>query len=87
MKRKIAPKKPTKKEPVDTTVIHQQLEELALQLFTEYANGTADILLINKSQNLLFLNDYQYTLQLLHANNSPSERAMSLLEHDYKNGL
>ncbi|MCR5506739.1 MAG: hypothetical protein K6F04_02715 [bacterium] len=75
----------SKKKPVETTI--HEIDELALNLFAEYADGRSDILLINDSKNLLFLNDYQYTLQLLRANNSPSERFKRILEDDFLNSL
>ncbi len=59
-------------------------DEFVLQLFSEYNDGSPDIMFINKTKNLLFLSDYMYTLNCLKANNSPSARFKRIEEEFIK---
>ncbi len=80
-------KKKLVKKPVIKSKMMTPQEELALQIFSEYANsGSSDILVINKTKNLLFLDDYNYTLDRLRARCSFS-RMSRIIEEDYIDSL
>ena len=80
-----------KKKPVYRTLSQSDStpqEKLALQIFSEYEDrGSSDILIINKTKNLIFLDDYNYTLDKLKANNSLFSRVRAVFEEDFMNSL
>lgn len=75
------------KKPVLSTKNNSQTDELALDLFSKYAGLSNDIIIMNSSKKLLFLNDYQYTLDVLKANNSSYERMLRICDDDLINSL
>ena len=75
-----------KKSKVERPVTPQ--DEMAFKLFSEYSDGSsADIMLINKTKNLLFLSDYIYTLESLKADNSPYERLKRIYTEEFIKSL
>ncbi len=75
------------KKPVSYIKINPQLDKLALDLYHKYGELSTDIIIMNSSKNLLFLKDYQYTLDVLKANNSSYERMLRICEDDLINSL
>lgn len=83
MKKRYTTQKPVKVDPA----MDNSVENFALELFSEYANGSFDILIMNKSKNLLFLNDYIRTLDIIKANNTPYERFKFICDEELINSL